>query len=177
MEIRYLSPEDDLKEIGRIYEQSWKYAYKNIIPQSYLDSISSDGWADGINRDSRTNLVMMESGIMVGTSCICRSRWESHADYGEIVSLYFLPEYIVKGYGGKLLDRAVEELERRGFEKILLWVLEDNGRARRFYEKHGFVCSKKCKDERLGGKKLREVMYEYRDKGTANEKYDSRRHI
>jgi len=103
---------------------------------------------------------MMESGIMVGTSCICRSRWESHADYGEIVS-----------------DRAVEELERRGFEKILLWVLEDNGRARRFYEKHGFVCSKKCKDERLGGKKLREVMYEYRDKGTANEKYDSRRHI
>lgn len=55
-------------------------------------------------------------------------------------------------------------------QKILLWVLEDNGRARRFYEKHGFVCSEECKDEKIGGKKLREVMYEYRDKDTTNEK-------
>lgn len=32
MEIRYIDSNDDLKEISRIYEQSWKYAYKGIIP-------------------------------------------------------------------------------------------------------------------------------------------------
>ena len=39
MEIRYHSESDDRKEISRIYEESWKYAYRGIIPQEYLDAI------------------------------------------------------------------------------------------------------------------------------------------
>ena len=40
MEIRYIDKNDDPFEISDIYEQSWKYAYKGIIPQEYLDSIT-----------------------------------------------------------------------------------------------------------------------------------------
>ena len=39
MEIRYLTPEDDPLAVSNIYESSWKYAYRGIVPQSYLDSI------------------------------------------------------------------------------------------------------------------------------------------
>ena len=39
MEIRYITPTDDIMAISRIYEESWKYTYKGLIPQDYLESI------------------------------------------------------------------------------------------------------------------------------------------
>ena len=59
----------------------------------------------------------------------------------------------------KILERAVEELHKRGFQKVLLWVLEENARARHFYEKHGFVCSGDAREDEIGGKIVREARY------------------
>lgn len=39
MEIRYITLEDNAFEISAIYEKSWRCAYRNIIPQDFLDSI------------------------------------------------------------------------------------------------------------------------------------------
>lgn len=44
MEIRFIAPTDDRSEISRVYEESWKFAYKGIVPQSYLDSIPEGRW-------------------------------------------------------------------------------------------------------------------------------------
>lgn len=41
MMIRYMEETDDRMAIGRIYRESWKYAYQGIIPQNYLESISA----------------------------------------------------------------------------------------------------------------------------------------
>ena len=40
-------------------------------------------------------------------------------------------------------------------------LLEENSRARRFYEKNGFTCSGEFMNDTIGGKELREVMYTY----------------
>lgn len=37
-----------------------------------------------------------------------------------------------------MLDFAVNELKSMGHKEIFLWVLEENNKARRCYEKHGF---------------------------------------
>ena len=133
MEIRYVRPDDSLLAISNIYERSWKYAYH----------------------------VLLENGRIIGTAAICKSRWENYSDYGEIVSIYFLPEYIGKGYGTFLLKKCVDELKKLGFDRILLWVLEENSRARRFYERNGFTCSGEYMNDTIGGKELKEVMYTY----------------
>ena len=39
MEIRYITHSDNRLAISKIYEDSWKHAYKGIIPQEYLNSI------------------------------------------------------------------------------------------------------------------------------------------
>ena len=44
MIIRKMHQNDSREEISNIYEQSWKYAYKGIIPQAYLDSIPKGQW-------------------------------------------------------------------------------------------------------------------------------------
>ena len=159
MEIRYINSSDSLLEISNIYENSWKYAYRNIIPQEYLDSIRTGRWANRITRNGMKNLILIENERIIGTAGFCKSRWDNYCDYGEIVSIYFLPDCIGKGYGQHLLKKCVEELNALGFNKIILWVLEENVRARKFYEKNGFICSEEYLDDNIGGKNLREVMY------------------
>lgn len=159
MEIRSITQDDNPLEISKIYESSWKYAYKDILPQDYLDSIPTGQWANSIHKVGMNNLVLTEHGRIIGTASFCKSRWEKYSDYGEIVSIYFLPEYMGKGYGKLLLNRCAEELKQCGFRKMLLWVLADNHRARAFYEKNGFIYSKVYQDDNIGGKEVRELLY------------------
>ena len=159
MEIRYITKDDNELEISKIYESSWKYAYKDIIPQSFLDHIPAGQWANSIRKAGMNSLVLTENRKMIGTASFCKSRWEKYSDYGEVVSIYFLPDYIGKGYGRLLLNKCIEELKQCGFSKVLLWVLEDNHRARKFYEKNGFICSGISMDDKIGGKNVREVLY------------------
>lgn len=159
MKIRYINKNDNPLEISNIYESSWKYTYKGIIPQEYLDCIPTGRWADSINKVGMKNLILIENEMIVGTASFCKSRWERYDDYGEIVSIYFLPDYVGKGYGRQLLNKCIDELKQCGFSKVLLWVLEDNHRARRFYEKNGFICSEIFMNDNIGGKDVREVMY------------------
>lgn len=159
MEIRKLRDTDDRLAVSRVYEESWKYAYRGIVPQDYLDGIPAGQWAPGLDRANRDTLVMTEGGKLIGTSSICPSRWPDWPDYGEIVSLYLLPEYMGRGYGASLLNAAVRALAARGFRDILLWVLEDNRRARAFYEKNGFCPGGAFMEDSIGGKPLREILY------------------
>lgn len=66
-----------------------------------------------------------------------------------------------KGYGSQLLNQCVEELKLLGFCNILLRVLEDNLKARNFYEKNGFAFSGEYFQDNIGGKELREMLYIY----------------
>ena len=158
MIIRHITENDDYAAVSDIYEQSWRYAYKGIIPQDYLDSIPHGRWVGGIN-SGRTDIGAFDGGRLIGTASFCRSRWEKFRDCGEIVSIYLLPEYIGRGAGSALMERCVSELKEQGWSSILLWVLEDNVRARRFYEKHGFTATGEVMENNIGGRELREVMY------------------
>lgn len=159
MEIRLLNERDDRAEISRIYEESWKFAYKGMIPQEYLDSIPQGRWVKTVDNPGWNTLVMLEGEQIIGTSSYCASRFDDWKDYGEIISIYLLPEYMGKGYGRSLLQAAVEKLAEMGCRDILLWVLEENQRARRFYEKAGFSASSAYLDDKIGGKPVREIQY------------------
>ena len=159
MEIRHITKDDDRFAISHIYEESWKFAYRDIIPQSYLESIPEGCWCSNLDKEGRHTLVMIEDGMFVGTASYCKSRFPEYDNFGEIVSIYFLPQYMGKGYGKYLLETVICELENLGFNDIFLWVLEDNLRARRFYEKMGFIPSENYLDDNIGGKELKEVRY------------------
>lgn len=123
--------------ISEIYECSWKHVYKGILPQDYLDAIPKGHWRSVIDSSGWNTLLLFDQEKIAGTSSFCRSRFEQFDGCGEIISIYLLPEYMGKGYGKELLDRAVSELVGKGYREIFLWVLEENHRARRFYEKFG----------------------------------------
>lgn len=164
MEIRYITKSDDRFAISKVYEESWKYAYQGIVSQDYLNGIPKGEWASHIEQANRKSLVMVRDEIIIGTSSFGKSRMEEMHGFGEIISLYFLPEYMRKGYGRLLLQAVVSELKEIGFDKAFLWVLEQNWNARYFYEKFGFVQTERSLISTIGGKELKEVQYCYQDR-------------
>ena len=159
MEIRKLRPSDDLFAVSRVYEESWREAYRGLLPQEYLDSIPLVKWVPYLEQAGRESLLLLEGEKIVGTASCCASRTPELAGWGEIVSLYLLPEYWGKGYGKLLFSAAVEQLETMGYRNTFLWVLEGNQRARAFYERMGFHPDGAYTDAEIGGISVRELRY------------------
>ena len=63
-----------------------------------------------------------------------------HISENQILELYVDPFFENQGIGSKLIKFAVEQM-RCDF----LWVLEKNGKALRFYQRHGFEVTKEKK--------------------------------
>jgi ribosomal protein S18 acetylase RimI-like enzyme len=64
------------------------------------------------------------------------------------VSMVFVaPAYWGMGIGGRLVDALLPEATSRGYHRAQLWTQSDNARARRLYERRGFVPSGREKDE------------------------------
>ena len=56
---------------------------------------------------------------------------------------------------------ALQELAGRGFREVILWVLEGNCHARRFYERAGFVPTGETLADTIGKRPVRELCYRY----------------
>ena len=159
MQIRKLRPGDDLFAVSRVYEESWREAYRGLLPQEYLNSIPLGKWVPYLEQAGRESLLLLEGEKIVGTASCCASRTPELAGWGEIVSLYLLPEYWGNGWGKALLSAAVKQLESMGYRDLFLWVLEGNQRARAFYERMGFHPSGAYTEDEIGGVPVREIQY------------------
>jgi ribosomal protein S18 acetylase RimI-like enzyme len=58
---------------------------------------------------------------------------------GELYTLYVAPAHWSTGAGRALTDAALDGLRDAGYQRVVLWTLTDNARARRFYDKAGFA--------------------------------------
>lgn len=159
MGIRHMAPDDGKAAISRTYEISWHSVYRNILPQDYLDSPPTGYWIPYLEQAGRNVLVMEEGGQLIGTASYCASRAPSLLGYGRVVSIYLLPAWQCRGHGRLLLDAAVANLAALGHQDIFLWVLEENRRARQFYEKADFVPTQIWQEDTIGGKTVREIQY------------------
>ena len=153
----------DASIISNIYALSWKSAYKNIVPQKYLDELKSDFWISSFENRIKNNIItaqlIYENELPVGCVAYGKARDEKFADWGEIVSIYLLPDYFRKGCGKKLLQTAIIDMKTNGYENCYLWVLKENINARNFYESNGFICNNdECTCE-IMKKQLIDVRY------------------
>lgn len=159
MKIRHLTQEDDLLAVSHIYEESWRAAYRGIVPQAYLDSIPPGQWVPYLQEAGRAVLVLLDGETPVGTASYGPARDVRFSGYGELISIYLLPEYVGRGHGRPLLEAALRALRQQNYKDVVLWVLEENRAARSFYEKAGFRCNGQVLEDTIGGKLLREMAY------------------
>ena len=80
---------------------------------------------------------------------------------GELYAIYVEPSSWSTGAGRALIERAEQELAER-YDQATLWVLEDNPRARGFYERAGWTSDGGRKAEERLGVRAPEVRYRKR---------------
>ena len=145
LRIRIASGESDLKSASAIYAKSWKEAYRSILKAQTLDRITDDFWIGFFHKNyksKRFNIALVDyEGRDIAAGGFGGSRDYDDADRGEVTSIYLLPEVWGSGFGTSLMDFMVRQLQSQGYKKIHLWVLSDNVRAIRFYDKFGFIPS------------------------------------
>lgn len=155
---------NEVREISRIHALSWKVAFKNNIPKEYLDNLQEDFWVEHFTNVINKNIntvkgIYDDNSILIGCISYGKSKDERFKEYGEIISLYLLPDYFGKGYGGELLNSCISDLKSKGYTKVILWVLKENKRARSFYEKYGFIESEYTYNFSILDKKLQNIGY------------------
>ena len=77
----------------------------------------------------------------------------------EITDFYVEPFFVRQGIGTLLIEYLIQQVRKKGVYKLVLWVIKDNVKARKFYEASGFVNSgKTCIIE---GTTKEDCCYEY----------------
>jgi len=155
---------EDAPAIARIHVSSWQEAYRGVVPDEHLRNLSVEArqsmWHASITKGSPIVLVAHQADEIVGWIAFDRSRDEgSSAEAAEVWTIYVSPASWGKGAGRELMREALDELRRRGFTSVSLWVLARNESARRFYESGGFTLDTAVKTVNVGGLPLEEVRY------------------
>ncbi|WP_102398756.1 GNAT family N-acetyltransferase [Haloimpatiens massiliensis] len=154
---------DDAKILGQIHSESWKVAYKGVVPDEVLNNITAEKrqkyFEKALTEGWEEDAIIFKDDKAVGLICIGKCRDEDKEEFwGEIWGIYLLPEYWNMGIGFELINWGLNELKRRNYKKIALWVLEGNLNARNFYEKMGFKHDGTIKKITIG-KTLNEYRY------------------
>lgn len=131
----------DAPALARVHVASWHAAYADILPAEELRRTTLGSSTDRFARDLdlRRHLVHVvedHRGIY-GYAAIGRQPIRALPFAGEIFELYVLPERWREGAGRRLFTRALWTLVEHRLNPVMLWVLTENVRGRRFYEACG----------------------------------------
>lgn len=155
---------DDLRPVTVLHVMAWQHAYQGIVPQSHLDSLDVE---EAIARRAEHwpwpgSQVAELDGVIAGWTSVGPYRGEGcPPGSGEVYAIYVHPEYWSAGVGRSLLHSGMNLLAAQQLSPVFLWVLAGNARARRFYERAGFVPDGAEEGFEAGGAIVPEVRYRH----------------
>lgn len=135
IEIKPIETEKEIKEKAYVYWRCWHNTYKGLVSDEYLNSLNLQKCEERAFESKDNIIIAKDEDRVVGFAEFGIGK-EEGCVYGEILTLYVLPEYCGQGIGTRLMKSVSEHLS--AYPQICLWVLKENKRAIRFYEKFGF---------------------------------------
>jgi GNAT superfamily N-acetyltransferase len=156
----------DAAGIAAVHVVSWQGAYRGLLPDGYLDGLDVAGWTAGWERllgngeKGQVALVAEADNRVIGFAHVVPSRdADATPGTGEVSSIYALPDRWGTGVGRALLAAAETALRDGGCRAATLWVLRDNDRARRFYDRAGWAPDGTEKTDEVAGVPVVELRY------------------
>ena len=135
IEIKKMETDDEIRGKAYVHWKAWHEAYPGLVSDEYLEKLTLEkcekmaySWTDNL-------IVAKDNGRVIGFVGF-GDRGDEAPGIGEIFAMYVLSEYYGTGVAQKLMEAGLRQLE--GYPKVCLWVLRENKRAIRFYEKCGF---------------------------------------
>lgn len=148
--IRKVKPGDE-EILAYIQTESWKDGFSHIVSEDVLKECTD------YDRMVQMYRSLLEARIGNGyilevdgkphlTAWWDASREDDLMGYAELICIHSLKSNWRKGYGSMMMERVLGDVRESGYEKIMLWVFEENHRAIPMYQKFGFVPSGIKKD-------------------------------
>jgi GNAT superfamily N-acetyltransferase len=148
---------------------TWRAAYRGIVPDDYLDGLSYNEserlWQYSIEAGAGCVFVAEDGAEVFGfASGSPRERFsrELREYEGELKTLYVLFSHKGAGVGRQLVGAVAWHFADRGVNSMPLWAFAENRAVRGFYESLGGVPVAEDGFE-LGGAWLSEVAYGWKD--------------
>ena len=150
----------DAPRLAEINIASWRAAYRGIVDDGYLDTMSIaqrvERWRAFLaDPGGQRALVIGDGRGVVGYVWVA-----NHEGTGEVRAIYLDPAVWSKGMGALLLQAGEQELIEMGTTWGFLWVLRDNHRARQFYERMGWKRDSHFGVFTLGERDMFEIRYQ-----------------
>ncbi len=159
----------DAPAIAQVNVDTWRTAYRNIVPADYLAKLSYEkresNWQEILSNVKNTGdyvcVAENDSGQIVGFAAGGCERTGKYVYRGELFAIYILEEYQRQGIGRQLVRSVARKLAELSLNSMLAWVLGDNS-ACRFYE---FLGGKKVEELQTSraGVLVKEIAYGWTD--------------
>lgn len=138
-----LAKSDDLNEIAQVAQVTWEATYSDTIDadnrRDFLDkSYKPENLASSIEADDHWFYVGELDKKVISFGHFLE-RYHPTRKQAELVRFYVLPTCQNMGIGRLILRKGFATLAEAGIEQCSVSVQATNTRARRLYERHGFV--------------------------------------
>jgi ribosomal protein S18 acetylase RimI-like enzyme len=152
----------DLLPVGALHFRSRAAAYAHILPAETLAeppaAALAEWWTERWKweRDTHRLTVAEDFDRIVGFSYVGPSETEGAA---ELYAIHVDPVLVGAGVGRLLMENALVQLKEVGGDRAVLWVLEANERARRFYDRGGWRADGETRVEAISGVPVAQLRY------------------
>ena len=152
----------DAERMAEIHVHAWQKAYQGILPADFLASLSiaarAERWQSDLeSMDENSLALVIEDRSSVGG--FARLAPSADNSDGEVQAIYLDPRHWRRGWGRQLMTVAENHLVNLGWREAILWVLERNEPARRFYEALGWRVEPHRALLNIGGADVQEIRY------------------
>ena len=156
----------DAPGLAALHVRAWRWAYRGLLPDAYLDGLAQQlaqreaMWRRTLRGGGpdRPVWIAERDGRLAGF-CSTAPATGDLPDTAEVHAIYLEPDFVGTGVGAALMRCALADLRARGVRTAILWVLDTNARARRFYEQGGWWADGPTRVEEVWGASVREVRY------------------
>lgn len=143
---------EDSYSIAKLIVESWQTAYRGLIDDNYLNTLSIPdrviGWEKNILSQNKNNHIYVyeEDNKILGVIRFGKPDDESSNYNSEIHVLYVEPSLKRFGIGTKLFNFAKTYFVKQNTTNMIIWCLKNNLPSIKFYEKMGgsIVSSRKA---------------------------------
>jgi ribosomal protein S18 acetylase RimI-like enzyme len=157
----------DAPQIAGVMRDSWFAAYEGIIAHQIIDEVTTPDGGARVRQSFRTrpwqHMIAAVAPRPQPAASAAAPGIVGYASFGpeldvlgvswpyprtaagaegrvaELYALYVHPAWWSTGTGRVLMDQVLASVSGAGYRCITLWVLQDNARARCFYERAGFA--------------------------------------
>ncbi|MBM1105660.1 GNAT family N-acetyltransferase [Aurantibacter crassamenti] len=156
----------DAESIARLHALSWQQNYRGIFSDNFLDvEVVEDrlsAWRLRFENSAENQFVhvVVDEDVVVGFVC---AYFDKDATYGTLVdNLHVHSDYAGQRIGENLLVAVAREImQNQVKQEMYLWVLAQNKRAIKFYERAGGNAVETINDFDIGDREITKTRYHW----------------